>query len=153
VSLVKKKLHNILLVDDSRAAHFLMKEAFKEASMDSQLHMVENGDDALSFLRKEGSFAKMPAPDLMLLDLNMPGKTGLDVLDEIKKDESLHNIPVIVLTGSEAAADREACSKFNCKYLNKPTRFHELVELVKSLPDLVLKAKECPGGSFGSSLK
>ena len=124
------------MVDDSRAAHFLMKEAFKDASMDSQLHMVENGDDALSFLKKEGGFEKMPTPDLVLLDLNMPGKSGWDVLDEIKKDEMLQKIAVVLLSGSEAASDRKTCSKFNCKFVMKPARFHELVELVKSLPDL-----------------
>ncbi len=135
MTLTKKMLNNILLVEDSTASRHLMKEAFKTASTDSQLNMVENGDEALRFLKREGKFSDAPAPDLILMDLNLPGKSGLEVIGEIKKDKRFQNIPVIVLTGSSAASDIQACSKFGCKYLMKPSNFSELIVLVRSLPD------------------
>ena len=130
-------IKNILLVEDNPASHQLMREAFKEALIETDLTMVDNGNDALHFLRKEGRFAASTKPDLVLLDLNLPGKSGIELMEEIKGDPSLQSIPLIVLTGSSAAADIQACARFHCKYLLKPSRFHELVQLVKSLPDLI----------------
>lgn len=127
---------NILLIEDSEGDRQLMEEAFKAASQ-SGLYVVQNGFEGLAFLKKEGEYQNVPRPDLILLDLNMPGKTGLDVLDEIKSDEALQNIPVAILTGSNAPTDIRACSRFpGCRYLLKPSRFPELVELVKTLPNL-----------------
>jgi len=135
MSLMGKTFKSILLVEDNKAGRLIMREAFKMALVESQLHVVENGDDALRFLNQEDPFEKMPMPDLILLDLNLPGKSGVEVLAEIRKEVRFQAVAIMVLTGSSAASDIEACSKFHCRYFIKPARFHELVQLVKSLPE------------------
>jgi len=131
----KKMIKNVLLVEDNPAIRLIMQEAFKAASFEGQLDMAENGDDVMQYLKREKKFSTAPMPDIILMDLNLPGKSGIEVIGEIKKDDRLKNIPIVVLTGSNSSIDTHACSKFQCKYLLKPSRFHELVELVKSLPD------------------
>ncbi len=132
---LQKMIKHVLLVEDSEAGRRLMQEAFKIASFDGQLNITENGEELLQFLKQEEGFVNAQIPDLILLDLNLPGKSGFQVLDGIKKDKRFQNIPVIVLTGSSAASDIQTCAEFGCKYLMKPSNFSELIALVKSLPD------------------
>ncbi len=129
-----KAMQHILLVEDNPASRLLMKEAFKAAAVAWELHQVENGTQMLAFLKGEGDYRKAPRPDLIVMDLNLPGKSGVELMDEIKHDEKLQDIPLVVLTGSNASADIQACSQFRCKYLLKPSRFHELVALVLTGP-------------------
>lgn len=133
--MIMNQTNHVLLVDDDPANERLMFEAFKKAASESTLHAVENGDDAIKFLKREAKFADAPKPSLIILDLNLPGKNGFEILEDIKKIKELKNVPVLILTGSSAAGDIQNCSRLYCKYLLKPTRFHELVQLVKSLPD------------------
>jgi CheY-like chemotaxis protein len=127
-------IKNILLVEDNEAGSRLMQEAFKEVFFDGELDIVEDGTEAMQFLRHEQRFENKPKPDLVLLDLNLPGKSGIEVLNEIKTDEALRDIPVAVLTGSNSSKDIKACSGFQrCRYFLKPARFDEIVNLVKSL--------------------
>jgi len=111
----------ILLVEDSPDDVDLTLEAFKESSSESRLHVVEDGAQALAFLRHEGAYATSPRPDLILLDLNLPKKTGHEVLKEIKADPALRRIPVIVLTTSASDADVALSYELaaNC-YITKP---------------------------------
>src|SRR3990167_6673999 len=95
----------VLLVEDNMADVELLQEAFLENNLNLNLSVVHNGYDALSFLRKDGLFEKSPRPDIILLDLNMPYKSGIDVLMEIKTDHSLKRIPVVILTSSAAEID------------------------------------------------
>lgn len=127
-------MKNILLVEDSDAGRDLMKEAFNAAEFDGALYMAKNGNEALDFLKQAGGFSQAPRPDLILLDLNLPRLSGLDVLAEIH-DTPFQKIPLVVLTGSNSSKDIQACLKYRCRYVLKPSRFHELVELVKSLPE------------------
>src|SRR5690242_303802 len=95
----------ILLIEDSPSDTELTMEALKEAKMRNHLSIVEDGVQAMEFLRREGKFTAAPRPDLIMLDLNLPRKDGREVLAEIKADESLRTIPVVVLTTSRAEQD------------------------------------------------
>ncbi|HEX9996602.1 MAG TPA: response regulator, partial [Abditibacterium sp.] len=111
----------ILLAEDSSTDVMLTKAALKFAKMRNNLHVVKDGVEVMSFLRKEGHYADMPRPDLILLDLNMPRKDGREVLTEVKNDDDLRFIPVIVLTTSQAQEDviRAYGLHANC-YISKP---------------------------------
>jgi two-component system, chemotaxis family, response regulator Rcp1 len=111
----------ILLVEDNPDDVDLTLEAFKESSSQSRLHVVEDGVEALAFLRHQGAYAAAPRPDLILLDLNLPRKTGHELLAEIKIDPELRQIPVVVLTTSAADADVNRSYELaaNC-YITKP---------------------------------
>ena len=126
-------LSNILLVEDNEASRQIMKHAFRIASMAAELHLAENGDQLFQFLRKEPPFTGAAEIDLILLDLNLPGRSGIELLRELKNDSHFQKIKVVILTGSNAAKDIAACSQFHCEYRLKPTRFQELVEFVKAL--------------------
>src|SRR5688500_12463165 len=99
------KVVDILLVEDNAGDIRLTQEAMKEAKLSNTLHVVKNGLQALDFLRNQGEFADSPRPDLVLLDLNLPRLSGREVLKEMKEDENLRRIPVIVLSTSEAYRD------------------------------------------------
>src|SRR5215210_4172070 len=99
----------ILHVEDNEADVRLTREALREAGEDVRLSAVGDGEQALAYLRREGGFAEAPAPDLVLLDLNLPRKNGLEVLEDMRADEALAYIPVIVITSSAARQDVTAC--------------------------------------------
>ena len=117
---------HILLVDDNPTDLMIMREAFKDISVEVVLHSSSNGEEAMKFLRRAGEFAKAPRPDLIILDLNMPRKNGHEVLSEIKRDPLLLRIPVIILTTSQAEEDvsRAYAAHANC-YVRKPVDFVE----------------------------
>ncbi|MCK4568220.1 MAG: response regulator, partial [Candidatus Thorarchaeota archaeon] len=95
----------ILLIEDNPGDVRLIREAFKEAKVTNEIHSVLNGDDGMIFLRKEGEFSSAQTPDLVILDLNLPGKKGREILAEMRKDSRLKAIPVIVLSSSYAEED------------------------------------------------
>ena len=132
-----KPLHRpieILLVEDSPADILITREAFEEARLMNAIHVVEDGVQALEFLRREGRYASAPRPDLILLDLNLPRKNGREVLAEIKADDSLKIIPVIVLTTSNASEDILQAYDLhaNC-YVVKPVGFENFLKAVQSI--------------------
>jgi len=124
----------ILLVEDSPADILITREAFEEARLMNAIHVVEDGVQALEFLRREGRYASAPRPDLILLDLNLPRKNGREVLAEIKADESFKIIPVIVLTTSNASEDILQAYDLhaNC-YVVKPVGFENFLKAVQSI--------------------
>lgn len=125
---------HILLVEDSFEDIELTTEAMKANKFQTKLHVVTNGVDALKFLRKINGYGNVPTPNLIMLDLNMPRKDGREVLAEIKVDENLKHIPVIVLTTSKANKDVMASYKHhaNC-YIIKPVDFHSFEKIIRQV--------------------
>lgn len=124
----------ILLVDDNPADVALTQEAFLENKLCNNLNVVNDGVEAMDYLRKMGKYASAPTPDIILLDLNMPRKDGREVLAEIKADDVLKYIPVVIMTVSKD--DKDILESYrlhaNC-YVKKPVKFAEFVEVVKAL--------------------
>lgn len=128
------RLVEILLVEDSPSDTELTIEALREAKVRNHLSLVEDGVQALQFLRHEGRFAGAPRPDLIMLDLNLPRKDGREVLAEIKSDADLKTIPIVVLTTSRAEQDvlRAYQLSANC-YITKPVDFEQFLNVVRSI--------------------
>jgi CheY-like chemotaxis protein len=125
------RLANFLLVDDNEDDVFLTCEAFESSKLKVNLHVVNNGLKCLQFLRKEGKYAGVPTPDLILLDMHMPVMDGHEVLSEIVKDEKLRHLPVIVLTTSYEAADIQKMYSLRCNsYITKPLDFDNFIKAV-----------------------
>lgn len=123
-----------LLVDDNPGDVELTREAVSAARLPSELFVVTDGEEAVSFLRREGAYASAPRPDLVLLDLNLPRKDGREVLAEVKADPDLGQIPVVVLTTSGAAEDVTRVYQLHANgYLRKPPDFTGLLRVVRSL--------------------
>lgn len=127
---------DILLVEDNPGDARLAAEAFKEGTVPTRLHVVPDGIEAMSFLRRQGSYESAPRPQLVLLDLNLPRKDGREVLAEMKEDPGLRRIPVIVLTTSQAESDisRVYDLHANC-YIVKPVDFDRFIDVVKGIED------------------
>jgi CheY-like chemotaxis protein len=136
---------DILLVEDNAGDARLMKEALAEAKIRNRLHVVTDGVEALAYLRLQNGFAGAERPDLILLDLNMPRQDGRQVLAEIKKDEDLRRIPVVILSTSQAEADvaRAYDLHANC-YITKPLDVERLIAVVKSIEDFWLTIVKLP---------
>jgi len=135
----------ILLVEDNPGDVRLTQEAFKDGKMLNKLHVVEDGMEALAFLKREGKYTDVPRPELILLDLNLPRKDGRDVLAEIKADRDLKRIPVVILTTSRSEEDilRSYDLNANC-YITKPLELDKFIEIVKSIEDFWLTIVKLP---------
>lgn len=126
----------ILLVEDNPGDVRLTKEALKDSKIANIMHVASDGEEALDFLYKKGKYNEMPTPDLIILDLNLPKKTGIEVLEDIKTSPNLKVIPVIVLTTSESEKDilRAYNLYVNC-YVTKPVEFNSFIEVVQGMED------------------
>jgi CheY-like chemotaxis protein len=125
---------SILLVEDNPGDVRLTKEVLKEGQIIDRLYTVKDGVEALAFLRQQGKYATAPAPDLILLDLNLPRMNGREVLAEIKSDPKLRRTPVIVLTSSDAESDiHETYSLHANCYITKPVDLDQFIQVVKSI--------------------
>ncbi len=135
----------VLLVEDSPGDVRLTQEAFREANIAIQLHVVVDGVEALEFLRQEGRYAPAPRPDLILLDLNLPRMDGRELLEIIKADDALKSIPTVILTTSEAEVDiaKSYHLQANC-YLTKPVQLEAFESLVSSINDFWLTKATLP---------
>jgi CheY-like chemotaxis protein len=124
----------ILLVEDSPSDTQLTIEALHEGKVANNLNHVEDGVEAMAFVRHEGRYASAPRPDLILLDLNLPRKDGREVLEELKRDPALRTIPVVVLTTSRADQDvlRSYQLHANC-YITKPVDFKQFLDVVRTI--------------------
>jgi chemotaxis family two-component system response regulator Rcp1 len=138
-------LMEVLLVEDSPGDVRLTKEAFEAANVAVHLNVAADGVEAMAFLRREGIHANAPRPDLTLLDLNMPRMDGRQVLAEIKKDEKLKTLPIVILTTSDSEGDIVKSYQLhaNC-YLCKPVQLSEFESLVKSINDFWLMRAKLP---------
>jgi CheY-like chemotaxis protein len=135
----------ILLVEDSPSDTDLTVEALRKGKVLNHLSIVDDGEKAMKFLRQQGDYAGEPRPDVILLDLNLPRKDGREVLAEIKADEKLRSIPVVVLTTSHAEQDilRVYQLNGNC-YITKPVDFQQFIEVVKAIKDFWLTVVKLP---------
>jgi CheY-like chemotaxis protein len=136
---------SILLVEDNLGDVRLTREALREADVAVELTAVPDGEQALAFLRAEGEHAGATRPDLILLDLNLPKKNGLEVLEEIKRDPALRSTPVIMLTTSSSARDVEASYDrgVNC-YVVKPLDLDDFTRLVQAINGFWLEVARLP---------
>lgn len=124
----------ILLVEDNKVDVILTRRSFKRAKLSVNLHHVENGEQCMAFLRKEGKYADAPTPDLILLDLNLPIMDGREVLTELAKDDKLNHLPVVVLTTSKDERDVLAMYKLRCSaYITKPVDFKRFQEVIEKM--------------------
>jgi len=138
---------DILLVEDSPADVRLTREALKDAKVLNMLHVVQDGIAALAFLHKEGPYADRPSPDLILLDLNLPKKDGREVLAEIKQDENLKRIPVVVLTTSRAEEDVVRSYNLHANaYVTKPVDLVQFLEVIRIIEAFWLAVVTLPPG-------
>jgi two-component system, chemotaxis family, response regulator Rcp1 len=137
----------ILLVEDNPGDHRLTKEALHEGKVYNNLHWVTDGVEAIDFLNRRGKYSGVPRPDIILLDLNLPKKDGREVLSEIKKDESLRAIPVVILTTSQAEEDvlRSYDLHANC-YVTKPVDLEKFIVVVQSIDRFWLNVVTLPPG-------
>ncbi len=136
---------DILLVEDNPGDVELVREALSEGKMRNEMHVAADGVQALKFLRRQGEYADAPCPDLVLLDLNLPKKSGREVLQEIKSDPNLKFIPVVILTSSKAEEDILKSYRLyaNC-YITKPVDFEQFMKVVKSIEDFWLTVVKLP---------
>jgi CheY-like chemotaxis protein len=132
-------------VEDNPGDVRLTREALKDAKVANTLHVVEDGVAALDFLYRYGIYSDAPRPDLVLLDLNLPRKNGREVLAEIKSEETLKAIPVVILTTSQAEEDvlRAYNLHANC-YISKPVDFMQFTTIVKTIEDFWLTIVTLP---------
>jgi chemotaxis family two-component system response regulator Rcp1 len=135
----------ILLVEDNPGDVRLTREALREGKVLNNLNVVTDGQEAVEFLRREGEYGDVPRPDLILLDLNLPKKDGREVLAEIKADESLRRIPIVVLTTSQAEKDVIQTYNLgvNC-YITKPVDLDQFIYVVKSIEEFWLTVVTLP---------
>jgi chemotaxis family two-component system response regulator Rcp1 len=143
---VEKKAMVILLAEDNPGDRRLVEEAFQETRAMHSLYFVNDGLKAISFLRREGEFEQAPQPDLMLLDLDLPQRSGFDVLAEMKNDMELRRIPVLVMTTStdEVDVDR-AYNLYANGYIVKPMDIDQLIRVIRSIEEFWLDCALLPG--------
>jgi chemotaxis family two-component system response regulator Rcp1 len=135
----------ILLVEDSPGDVRLTREALKDAKVHINLHVASDGIEAMDFLHREGKYADVPRPDMILLDLNLPKKDGRQVLEEIKESPSLKSIPVVILTTSSSDEDVMRSYQFhaNC-YISKPVDLNGFLKVIKSIDNFWLSIVKLP---------
>ncbi len=136
----------VLLVEDSLTDAALAIGALKQSKIKHRTTLVRDGLEALAFLHREGRFARAPSPDLVLLDLLLPKMNGLDVLEDIRADEELQHIPIVILTSSDTEEDQFRAESFHVEsYITKPVNLQKFVAVVRELrshwhSDLILPA-------------
>lgn len=125
---------HILLVEDNEGDIILTTEAFKDMELENQISVVRDGEEALRFLKKQGEHADAPTPQLVLMDINLPGIGGKELLDIIKKDDALKEIPVVMLTSSAADADISECYDKQVNwYITKPIDFDKYTKVMHEI--------------------
>jgi CheY-like chemotaxis protein len=136
---------DVLLVEDDPGDVLMTREAFEHHRIRNTLHVVNDGEQALQFLRRTGQYASAPRPGLILLDLNLPRRDGLEVLAELKEDPGLRIIPVVILTTSQAEEDilRSYALHANA-YVSKPVDFERFMEVIRQIDNFFITVVELP---------
>jgi CheY-like chemotaxis protein len=135
----------VLLVEDNPGDVRLTREALRDAKVRNNLHVAADGEEALTFLRREGSHGGAPRPDLILLDLNLPKRDGREVLHEIKADDRLKHIPVVILTTSQAERDILETYRLRANaYVTKPVDLERFLTVVQSIEQFWLQIVKLP---------
>ncbi len=142
---MKQRPIEILLVEDSPSDVWLTRQALQEGAIPKRISVVSNGEQAIDYLRRRGPYTGSPRPDVILLDLNLPRLTGLEVLREIKSDPELKTITVIVLTTSEAAKDVNAAYDLNANcYIVKPVDFEQFMAAIRGIEEFWMSLASLP---------
>ena len=135
----------VLLVEDDPGDVLMTREAFEEHKIGNRLHVVSDGVEALAYLRREPPYAEATRPDLILLDLNLPRRDGRQVLQEIKCDESLRQIPVVILTTSQHDEDILRSYQLHANaYVTKPVDFDQFIRVVRQIDDFFVSVVKLP---------
>jgi CheY-like chemotaxis protein len=139
------KAVDVLLVDDDEGDVLMTREAFEHYKIRNRLHVVGDGKQALQFLRRTGPFADAPRPGLVLLDVNLPRLSGLEVLAELKQDDRLLRIPVIMLTTSQAEQDIERSYSLHANaFISKPVGFENFLDAIRQIDSFFLTLVQLP---------
>jgi len=135
----------ILLVEDNPGDVLLTQESLADSKVNNTLHVVKDGVEAMAFVRREGQYADRPRPDLVLLDLNLPRKDGREVLEELKSDDDLRRIPVVILTTSSQEEDVAQAydAHANC-YITKPIDLEQFMKVVRTIESFWLEIVKLP---------
>jgi CheY-like chemotaxis protein len=135
----------VLLVEDDPGDVLIAREALRAGGLNTQLNVVSDGVEALAYLRREDRYAEAARPDLILLDLNLPRMSGHEVLAEVKSDETLRRIPVVVLSTSQSSDDVVRSYDLHANvYVPKPVDFHEFTEVVRQIDEFFVSVAELP---------
>ena len=139
------KMVDVLLVEDDPGDVLMTREAFEQHKIRNQLHVVNDGEQAMQFLHRTGDYASAPRPGLILLDLNLPRRDGLEVLAELKEDPRLRVIPVVILTTSQADEDilRSYALHANA-YVSKPVDFERFMDVIRQIDNFFVTVVELP---------
>ena len=136
---------DVLLVEDDQGDILMTREAFEHYKIRNQLHVVTDGEQALDFLHQTGAYAAAPRPGLVLLDLNLPRRDGLEVLAELKEDPGLRVIPVVILTTSQAEEDiLRSYSLHANAYVSKPVDFERFMEVIRQIDNFFVTVVKLP---------
>jgi CheY-like chemotaxis protein len=144
------QLHRLLVVEDSESDIELLREALSDAEPDVALDVVRHGEDALSFLRREGEFSAAAAPDLVVLDLNLPRMGGFEVLRALREDVDprLRRLPVVVFTTSATATDVDKAYDLHASsFVTKPTAFEHYLDTVRAFREFWLRVARLPASA------
>lgn len=134
-----RRVIDVLLVEDDPGDVLMTREAFELSPIPSTLHVVGDGEQAMHFLRRTSEFAGAPRPGLILLDLNLPRRNGLEVLADLKADPGLLTIPVVILTTSQAETDILTSYQLHANaYITKPVSFDRFAEAIRQIDDFFL---------------
>lgn len=142
-----QQTHDILLVEDNPADVEITLEAFRRSSGQQRVHVCRDGEEAMDYLLRRGRFARggAPAPDLILLDLNLPKKSGYEVLAELRGNPDLRHLPVIILSTSDREEDVARCYRSGANnYLTKPVQFDECLRLIATIQRYWLELSKLP---------
>ncbi|MEU7896623.1 response regulator [Nonomuraea sp. NPDC049152] len=141
---------NVLLVEDDPGDVLLTREAFELNQVRNSLYVVNDGEQAMAFLRRQGEYTAMPRPDMMLLDLNLPRKDGREVLSDVKGDPDLRSIPIVVLTTSEAEEDILRSYRLHANaYVTKPVDLHQFIRVVRQIDEFFVSVVKLPRSGQG----
>jgi len=136
---------DVLLVEDDPGDILMTREAFQQHKIQNKLHVVTDGEQALQFLRQTGEYAKAPRPGLVLLDLNLPRRSGHEVLAELKEDPELRVIPVVILTTSQAEEDiLRSYSLHANAYVSKPVDFERFMDVIRQIDSFFVTVVKLP---------
>jgi CheY-like chemotaxis protein len=136
---------DVLLVEDDPGDILMTREAFQQHKIQNKLHVVTDGEQALQFLRQTGEYANVPRPDLILLDLNLPRRSGHEVLAELKDDPRLRVIPVVILTTSQAEEDiLRSYSLHANAYVSKPVDFERFMDVIRQIDNFFVTVVKLP---------
>jgi CheY-like chemotaxis protein len=137
---------DVLLVEDDEGDVLMTREAFEHYKISNNLHVVSDGEQAIDFVRRTGAYAGAPRPGLIMLDLNLPRRDGLEVLAELKNDPELRMIPVVILTTSQAEQDIVRSYSLHANaYVTKPVDFERFIEVIRQIDRFFISVVKLPG--------